>query len=241
MTPLLLLPGLLCDAAVWAPLGREAAVADYGDARSITAMAEIALAAAPAARFAVAGHSMGGRVAFEMHRLAPERIERLALLDTGCHPLAPGEAGAKERAGRLALLDLARRDGMRAMARQWALGMVHPARIDTQLFDAVLDMLARRDVATFEAQIQALLARPDAAPQLARIGCPTLLLTGDHDTWSPPEQHRAMQTHIAGSQLVVVPDCGHMSPMEAPAAVGAALADWLAWPAGGRLGDNPAP
>jgi pimeloyl-ACP methyl ester carboxylesterase len=241
MMPLLLLPGLLCDAAVWAPLGLDASVVEYADAASITAMAEIALAAAPAGRIAVAGHSMGGRVAFEMHRLAPGRIERLALLNTGCHPLAPGEAGASERAGRLALLALARRSGMRAMARQWALAMVHPARIETPLFEAVLDMLARRDVATFEAQIQALLARPDAAPQLAQVTCPTLLLTGDHDTWSPPEQHRAMHLQVAGSRLVVVPDCGHMSTMEAPAAVRAALADWLAWPADGRLGDNPAP
>lgn len=241
MTPLLLLPGLLCDAAVWAPLGLGGTVVEYGRADTINAMAQIALASAPPGRFAVAGHSMGGRVAFELLRLAPGRVARLALLDTGCHPLAPGEPGARERAGRLALLDLARREGMRAMARQWALGMVHPARVETPLFDAVLDMLARRDVAIFEAQIRALLARPDAATQLPGIRCPTLLLTGDHDAWSPPEQHRAMHVHIAGSQLVVVPDCGHMSPMEAPTAVGAALADWLARPAGGRLGDNPAP
>src|SRR6188768_4074139 len=108
---LLLLPGLLCDAAVWAPLALDGTVVDYGDARSLTAMAEIALAAAPPGRFAVAGHSMGGRVAFELQRLAPERIERLALLDTGCAALAAGEAGDKERAGRLALLELARRAG----------------------------------------------------------------------------------------------------------------------------------
>lgn len=227
-TPLLLLPGLLCDAAVWAPLGLDGTVVDYGRADALGAMAEIALAGAPPGRFAVAGHSMGGRVALELQRLAPERVARLALLDTGCHPLAPGDAGAQERAGRMALLDLARRDGMRAMARQWALGMVHPAHVDTPLFDAVLDMLARHDVATFAAQIHALLTRPDARPQLAQIGCPTLLLTGAQDRWSPPEQHRAMQSEIPGSWLVVVPDCGHMSTMEAPAAVHAALADWLA-------------
>lgn len=228
MTPLLLLPGLLCDAAVWAPLGLRATVVVYGRASSLTAMAEIALAAAPAGRFAVAGHSMGGRIAFEMQRLAPERIAGLALLDTGCHPLAPGEAGAKERAGRYALLETARRDGMRAMAREWARGMVHPSRLGGPVFDAVLDMFERHDADIFEAQIQALLARPDAAPQLPTIACPTLLLTGAQDAWSPPEAHRAMHERIAGSQLVIVPDSGHMSPMEDPAAVGAALRDWLA-------------
>lgn len=228
--PLLLLPGLLCDAAVWTPLAscRGGVVADYGSADSITAMAQAALAAAPPGRFAVAGHSMGGRVAFELLRLAPARVAGLALLDTGCHPLPPGEAGASERAGRLALLDLARQQGMRAMARQWALGMVHPTRVDTPLFEAVLDMLERRTVATFEAQIRALLARPDATPQLAGVRCPTLLLTGEQDGWSPPAQHHRMAEGIPGAQLVVVPDCGHMSTMEAPAAVDAALAGWLA-------------
>jgi pimeloyl-ACP methyl ester carboxylesterase len=227
MTPLLLLPGLLCDAAVWAPLGLAGTVVDYGSADSLTGMAEIALAAAPRGRFAVAGHSMGGRVAFEMQRLAPERVDHLALLDTGCHPLAAGEAGEKERAGRLALLDLARREGMRTMAAEWARGMVHPSRIGGPVFDAVLDMFERRSPAIFEAQIHALLARPDAAPQLASITCPTLLLTGEHDAWSPPAAHRAMHEAIAGSRLVVVPGSGHMSPMEDPAAVRAALGDWL--------------
>ncbi len=231
MTPLVLLPGLLCDAAVWAPqvaaFNGRCTVVEYGPARSLTAMAQVALAAAPPGRVAVAGHSMGGRVAFEMLRLAPERIERLALLDTGCHPLAPGAAGEAERAGRLALQALAQREGMRAMARQWALGMVHASRIDTALFDTVLDMLARRTAPFFEGQIDALLQRPDATPQLARITCPTLLLTGAEDGWSPPAQHRAMHEAVAGSRLVVVPDCGHMSTLEAPAAVNAALASWL--------------
>jgi len=225
---LLLLPGLLCDAAVWAPLGLPGTVVEYGDARSLTAMAEVALAAAPAGRFAVAGHSMGGRVAFELQRLAPERVERLALLDTGCAPLAAGVAGEKERAGRLALLALAQRDGMRAMAREWARDMVHPSRIDGPVFDAVLDMFERRSPGHFEAQIHALLTRPDATPQLGQIACPTLLLTGAQDGWAPPAAHRFMHEQIAGSRLIVVEDCGHMSPMEAPAAARAALVDWLA-------------
>jgi pimeloyl-ACP methyl ester carboxylesterase len=194
MTPLVLLPGLLCDATVWGPpmaaLGRSATVVAYGELNSLTAMAQHALDVAPPGRFALAGHSMGGRIAFEVMRLAPERVDRLALLDTGCHPLAAGAAGEAERAGRLRLLALARREGMRAMAAEWARGMVHPSRIGGPAFDAVLDMFERRTPAVFEAQIQALLARPDAAPQLAAIRCPTLLLTGEQDAWSPPAAHR---------------------------------------------------
>lgn len=231
MTTLLLLPGLLCDATVWADaaaaLPVRGSVVDYGETRSLTTMAQLALDSAPPGPLAVAGHSMGGRVAFELQRLAPERVERLALLDSGCHPLAGGAAGETERAGRLALLALARREGMRAMARQWARGMVHPDRIDGPVFEAVLDMFERRTPAIFEAQIHALLTRPDATPQLAGLRCPTLLLTGEQDGWAPPAQHRVMHEAIAGSTLVVLPGCGHMSPMEAPQAVGAALADWL--------------
>ena len=229
--PLVFLPGLVCDAAVWAAqmagLRRSATVVSYGLSNTLTAMAHCALQAAPPGRFALAGHSMGGRVAFEVLRLAPERVERLALLDTGAQPLAAGEAGETERAGRLRLLAIAQRDGMRAMAADWARGMVHESRIGGPVFDAVLDMFERHSPAIFEAQIQALLGRPDATPQLAAITCPTLLLAGEHDTWSPPEQHRRMQQVIAGAQLVVVPHCGHMSTLEEPAAVTAALAAWL--------------
>ena len=230
--PIVFLPGLLCDAAVWAPqmaaLDHSATVVAYGRASSLTAMAQLALRAAPPGRFALAGHSMGGRVAFEVWRLAPERVDRLALLDTGSHPLVEGAAGETERAGRMRLLALARRDGMRAMAAEWVRGMVHASRIGGPVFDAVLDMFERRSPEVFEAQIQALLQRPDATPLLASVTCPTLLLTGEHDAWSPPEQHRQMQQAIPGAQLVVVPQCGHMSTLEAPASVSAALAGWLA-------------
>lgn len=225
-----LLPGLLCDRAVWQAqidtIG-PCHVADYGTLDSLPAMAAQVLATAPAGPLAVAGHSMGGRVAFEMWRLAPERIERLALLDTSYHPLADGEAGETERAGRMSLLATARRDGMRAMAREWALGMVHPSRHDTPLFEAVLDMFERKTPDIFAAQIKALLDRPDCTELLATIRCPTLLLCGREDAWSPPARHEHMQQHITGSRLVIVDTCGHMSTMEQPAAVSRALAEWL--------------
>lgn len=228
---LVLLPGLLCDRAVWRAqidaLG-PAFVADYGALESLPAMAAHVLATAPAGPLVVAGHSMGGRVAFEMLRQAPERIERLALLDTSYHPLADGEAGEKERTGRLALLAKARSDGMRAMARDWALGMVHPSRHDTPVFEAVLDMFERHTPDIFAAQINALLNRPDCSALLGAIRCPTLLLCGREDAWSPPSRHEHMHAAIAGSRLVVIEQCGHMSTMEQHDAVSRALADWLA-------------
>lgn len=231
---IVLLPGLLCDHAVWA--GQQAMAADarvvvpsYGTLASITAMAEHVLAQVPAGQFALAGHSMGGRVALEVLRLAPQRVERLALLDTGMDPLPAGPAGLAERDRRMALLALAHSQGMRAMGREWARGMVPPARLGTPLFDAILDMIERHTPQVFEAQINALLARPDARGQLPRIACPTLLLCGRQDAWSPLDRHQYMHTLLPGSRLVVVEDSGHMTTMEQPAAVSAALQDWLAW------------
>lgn len=233
MTPLVLLPGLLCDRAVWQPqidglrARADCHVADYGARDSLAAMARHVLDTAPAQRFALAGHSMGGRVAFEVWRLAPERVSHLALLDTACHPLAAGQAGEAEKQGRYALLDKARREGMRAMADEWARGMVHASRIGGPVFQAILDMFERSTPEVFAAQIQALLARPDASALLPTLDVPTLVLCGQDDAWSPPARHEAMHQAIAGSTLVVLPECGHMATLEQPAAVTHALADWL--------------
>lgn len=232
-TPLVLLPGLLCDRAVWAPqiaaLGErvDAHVAHYGERDSLTAMAQHVLDTAPAPRFALAGHSMGGRVAFEVWRLAPERVTHLALLDTSYHPLAPGEAGENEKLGRYTLLEKARRDGMRAMADEWARGMVHQSRIGGPVFQAILDMFERSSPEVFAAQIKALLERPDADPLLPTITCPTLVLCGREDAWSTPARHAYMHQRIAASTLVIVERCGHMSTMEQPEAVTQAFHGWL--------------
>ncbi|MEA3393365.1 MAG: alpha/beta hydrolase [Pseudomonadota bacterium] len=233
MTTLMLLPGLNCDAAVWAPqmaaLKNDArcVVPAWGLRDTLTAMAEQVLAEAPTERFSVAGHSMGGRVALEVFRLAPQRVERLALLSTGTHPLAAGEAGEKERAGRMALLQIARTQGMRAMGQQWARGMVHRDRLDTPVFEQVLDMLARGGAEQYAAQINALLTRPDAGPLLPTIACPTLVLTGRDDAWSGPAQHEVMAAAIPNATLAIIEHCGHMCTMEQPQAVNEALAAWL--------------
>lgn len=227
-----LLPGLLCDEAVWheqrAALSfAECIVPSYGGAAAIEDMARLVLDGVAAPQFSLAGHSMGGRVALAIARMAPERVERLALLDTGMDPIAAGEAGASERAKRMALLQTARLGGMRAMGSQWACGMVHPDRLDTPLFGKVLDMVARFTPDVFAAQIQALLNRPDAGGVLRGLRCPTLLACGRQDSWSPLARHERMQALCPGAELVVIEDSGHMSPMEQPAQVSRALVAWM--------------
>lgn len=234
---LLLLPGLLCDETVWldqiAGLGAavDCTVASYGTLSSIEAMARHVLDSAPAGAFAVAGHSMGGRVALEMARIAPERVERLALMDTGYQGRSAGLPGESEQRGRERLLEIARTQGMRAMGEAWAPGMVHPSQIGTPLFGAILDMIGRKTPEIYAAQIQALLGRPDATALLGRINCPTLLMCGRDDTWSPLSRHEEMQAAMPGSKLVVIEHSGHMVTMEQPGAVNDALAAWLVEPA----------
>jgi pimeloyl-ACP methyl ester carboxylesterase len=230
--PLVLLPGLVCDDAVWAHAGQAFGarapvhIPDYGLLDSLGAMAEKVLDESPPS-FALAGHSMGGRVALEILRRAPERVRALALLDTGVQPLPAGESGEREAAGRHELLAIARERGMAAMAARWVRGMIWPPRLDDAvLVQAVIDMFARRSAAMFAAQIRALLARPDARSLLAGIRCPTLVSCGAQDNWSPPQRHREMAANIPDAKLVLVPDCGHMCTMERPGAVTRALLDW---------------
>ncbi len=235
--PLVLLPGLLCDEAIWreqiaALQGMHCIVPDYGAADALTAMAEGVLARLDAPRFALAGHSMGGRVALEIARLAPERITRIALMDTGIAPLATGEAAEREVAGRMALLTTARTEGMRAMGQQWAHGMVHASQLASPLFADILDMIERKTPDIFAAQQNALMHRPDATEVLTQLRCPVLLLCGRHDAWSPLARHedmlRSCQAAGVPARLVVIENSGHMTTMEQPQAVTAALRDWLA-------------
>ena len=230
---LALVPGLACDHAVWEPvlpaLAAQARtwVPIHPPGGSLAERAAAILRDAPAGHFALAGHSMGGRIALEVVRQAPQRVTALALLDTGWQPLPAGEAGEAERTQRETLVALARRDGMRAMGQRWSVPMLHPAHLDTQVHTDVLAMIERQPVEHFATQQQALLARPDAGAVLDSTTCPTLVLCGEQDGWSPPARHDEMARRIRGARLVLVPDCGHMSPMEQPGAVGAALVQWL--------------
>jgi pimeloyl-ACP methyl ester carboxylesterase len=226
--PLLLLPGLMCDADVWRhqidSLSDVAniIVPEFRGLNSLVEMARKSLTLAPW-KFAVAGHSMGGRVALEVYRLAPERVTRLALLDTGVHPVGVGEPAKRQ-----VYLDIAARQGMAAVAASWIPTMVHPdRRNDRELLDVIERMIARTTVAEFEGQIHALLQRPDATMLPRTIACPTLLLCGREDEWSPPEQHAAMAAEIRNSDLVIIEHAGHMVTMEKPKEVSRALLRWL--------------
>ncbi len=220
-----LLPGLLCDAQIWehqtAALSgfAEVVIPDFRFVRTIPAMAQIVLDQARGG-FSVAGHSMGGRVALEVYRMAPERVERLALLDTGIHPRKP-----TEEAGRQELIDLARREGMEALAARWLPPMLHPNH--SALLRPLTEMVKRSTPDTFENQQRALLDRPDARTVLSSIQCPALVLCGRQDAWSPVAQHEEIASAIPGAKLVVIEDCGHMSPVEQPERVTAALRDLL--------------
>src|ERR1700733_3045105 len=212
MPPLLLLPGLICDQTVWQRqidgLSDVAvcACADYGSLDSLPAMAEAVLRTAPE-RFSIAGHSMGGRVALQIYRLAPQRVARIALLNSGYLPRAAGEAGQEEIRKRGELVALAQSQGMHAMLRQWLPPMIDSRRInDTALVNSIIEMMSRKTPDIFAAQVRALLARPDASEVLEQIQCPTLLLTGREDGWCTPDPHRAMAAKIAGSQIAIRPD-----------------------------------
>lgn len=188
-------------------------------------MAERVLAAAPA-RFSIVGHSMGARVALEVYRMAPERVERLALLSTGVHSRKPGEAEKRH-----ALLDIGRSEGIDALLDRWLPPMIGPShRGDTALMNALRTMRREARVDRFAAQIAALLSRPEVESLLPSITCPTLIGVGREDEWSPPAQHETMAAAISDSELTIFETCGHMSPAEEPEQVNAALSRWLARP-----------
>ncbi len=231
---LVLVPGLMCDAHAWAdvPSGLpefDCHVVDHGHVDSLVHMAEQLLTHAPA-RFALAGHSMGGRVALEVMRIAPERVTHLGLFDTGHLPKAAGAAGEEEVRKRMALLAIAREQSVRAMAAEWVKGMVAPQRLgDTALIESILTMFERKSADIFERQLRALINRPDATSVLQAVQVPTLVLCGEHDAWSPPAQHQAMADCMAHRPtLVAVPEAGHMVMQEQPQAVQRAMRAWLA-------------
>lgn len=226
----MILPGLMCDSRMFS--AQVAALSDvfvvdgfYAGCHHISDMADYALARAPE-KFALLGHSMGARIALEVIRKAPERVERIALADTGIHPVRPGEADK-----RYALRDVGRQHGMVALVDEWLPPMMAPAQQKNVALVALLhEMAVDAGLATFEAQIEALLSRPEVEDVLPAIGCPAFAIVGDEDQWSPVDQHQAIANKIPGAQLRVVKGAGHMLPAEKPNEFNEILREWLNWP-----------
>jgi pimeloyl-ACP methyl ester carboxylesterase len=227
-SPLVLLPGLLCDAALWAP--QVAALSDVAEARvadltrddDIGAMAARVLAEAPP-RFALAGLSMGGYVSFEIMRRAPERVSRLALLDTSARPDTPERAQLRRD-----FIALARGGGFRGLTPRLLPQWVHASCMaDPAFVEAVTSMTLRVGRDAFIRQQTAILGRPDSRPGLSRIRVPTLVLCGRQDQATPVEVAREIASDIEGARLVVVEECGHLATLERPAEVSEAMRAWL--------------
>ena len=227
--PLVLVPGLLCSArlygaqiaALW-PFG-QVPVADHRRDADMAAIAAAILAQAPP-RFALAGLSMGGYIAFAMLRLAPERIARLALLDTAARPDLP-----EQKAGRDKLIGMAEAGKLSDVVEMLTPRFLHRSRQnDEALKRVVREMAAETGAEAFVRQQKAIMSRPDSRPLLAGIRCPTLVLVGEGDELTSPELAKEIAGGISGAKLVVVPDCGHLSTLEKPEAVSAALSEWLA-------------
>jgi len=226
--PLVLVPGLLCSARLYAP--QIAAlwpfgpimVADHRRDAEMSAIAARILADAPP-RFALAGLSMGGHIAFAMLRLAPERIAKLALLDTSARP-----DRAEQSAGREKLIAMVQAGKFDDVVETLALRFLHRSKHNDETFKrTVRNMAADTGPQAFVRQERAIMSRQDSRPLLTTVRCPTLVLVGDGDELTPPELSKEICAGIAGARLVVVPGCGHLSTVDKPDAVNAALAEWL--------------
>ena len=188
----------------------------------MAAIARRILAEAPL-RFALAGHSMGGYIVLEMFRQAPERIARLALLNTSARPETP-EAAERRRGW----ITEVKAGGYRAVMDRLFEKFVHPALArDAHLHRIVLDMADDVGPDAFVWQLEAIMTRADSRPTLAQIKCPTLVLTSDTDNMVPNEMSTEIAAGIAGAKLVTIPDCGHLPQLEKPQAMTEALLDWL--------------
>ena len=225
---LVLLCGLLCDETFWSDIpDRLASIADvrvvsFRGFASIRAMAEHVLALAPE-RFAVAGHSMGGRVALEVIREAPDRVTGLALLNTAVHSVRAGEQRSRAH-----LLRVAYERGMSALAAEWLPPMMGSDVARTaELLPRLTAMIERWTPDAYAAQVNAMLHRPAAMSVLSSVAVPTLLLSGSDDISSPVSQHESMRRRIPHATLFEIHGGGHMAPIERPEPVAAALREWL--------------
>ncbi len=228
MTPLVLVPGMMCDARLWgelpAALARRMVIhAPCTEADTMQELAALILRDAPP-RFALAGLSMGGIVAMEIVRKAPERVERLALIDT--NPFAEADAVRARRQGQI---DRALAGGLAAVLRdEMKPNYLAPGPANAPVLDLCLAMALDLGPEVFARQSRALRDRPDQTKTLKAYPGPALVLMGEHDRLCPRDRHEAMHALMPQSQFEVLPGAGHLPPLEQPAAFGAAMVRWLA-------------
>lgn len=227
LAPLLLVPGLASDEAVWRPVIEHLAdiaactVAETRLDGDIPAIAARILASAPPC-FALAGISMGGYIALEMMRQAPERVTRLALFDTSARPDTPEQSAGRRQA--IAALDKA---PLEVLGRHSLPTLVAPDAPD-QVKDAVVAMGVRVGRDAYVRQQEANIARTDSRPHLSAIAVPTLVAVGERDVLTPPHLAEELRDGIAGATLRVIPGSGHLPPIEKPRESAALLREWLA-------------
>lgn len=226
---LVLLPGLLCDDRLWKPQAEalsdvaDIVIADMTRDETMSGMAARALEDVPDT-FALAGLSMGGHVAFEIMRTVPERVTRLALLDTGARADTPEQTTRRKD-----LIGLADRGEFRAVSPRLLPLFIHEDRLtDTPLVEDIAEMADSVGKDAFLRQQKAIMGRPDSRPGLAGIACPTLVLCGRQDALTPVALSEEIAGLIPGADLVVIDDCGHLATMERPDEVNAALRTWMA-------------
>lgn len=228
MEPLYLVPGWLCDRTIWRRIHNSLSrIAELHypanrDFDTVSAMASAIIEEAPP-RFSIAGHSLGGRVALEVYRQAPERVNRIALLNT-----ATGPAGSNEERARQPLLDRAINEGMDVIARQVLIPSMLPEhRGDRQLVGLINEMVRGMSAEQIKRQFRAMLTRPDATPLLATIRVPVMMIFGRDDHYLPVDRHGGMVTRAPFARMAVIEECGHLSPLEQPESIVATLAEWL--------------
>lgn len=226
--PIVLIPGLLCSPRLYAEqlpaLWRSGpvTVASHRHGDSMAAIAGQVLATAPP-RFALAGLSMGGYLAFEIMRQAGHRVERLALLNTSARP-DTAEAAARRRE-QIALASGGKlNEVVGVLSQRWVRAA---ARSDPALLGIIHQMAAETGPEAFVRQQHAIMNRPDSRPGLAAIGCPTLVVSGAEDEVTIPAYAEEIASQIPRARLVMIGECGHLSTLEQPTPVTQALTDWL--------------
>lgn len=225
---LVLVPGLLCSDTLWTAQREGLAdiadiiVADITRDDTMDGMAQRILDGVNGS-FSLAGLSMGGYVAFEVMRRAPRRVDRLALLDTGARADT-----LEQTTRRRDLIELADQGEFKAVSPKLLPLLIHLDRLsDAALVAEILAMADSVGKDAFLRQQNAIMRRADSRPGLSAIECPTLVVCGREDVLTPPDLSVEIAGLIPGAELVLVEDCGHLSTMECPEEINAALRNWM--------------